>query len=109
VGHTGFLSAAVKAIEAVDQCVGKVITAVKEAKGIAMVTSDHGNAEMMIDPNNGETFTAHTTNRVPFALITDDFKGGLRSDGRLADVAPTILYLMDIKKPEEMEGRNLKT
>jgi 2,3-bisphosphoglycerate-independent phosphoglycerate mutase len=109
VGHTGILSAAIKAIEAVDQCVGKVITAVKEVKGIAMVTADHGNAEMMIDPNNGDTFTAHTTNRVPFALITDDFKGGLRSDGRLADVAPTILYLMNIKKPKEMEGRNLIT
>ena len=74
-----------------------------------MVTADHGNAEMMIDPNSGETFTAHTTNRVPFALIMDDFKADLRSDGRLADVAPTILYLMNIKKPKEMEGRNLIT
>jgi 2,3-bisphosphoglycerate-independent phosphoglycerate mutase len=109
VGHTGILSAAVKAIEAVDRCVGKVITAVKEVKGIAMVTADHGNAEMMIDPEGGETFTAHTTNRVPFALIMDDFKGRLRSDGRLADVAPTILFLMDIKKPKEMDGINLIT
>jgi 2,3-bisphosphoglycerate-independent phosphoglycerate mutase len=107
VGHTGILSAAIKAIEAVDECVGKVIAAVKEVKGIAMVTADHGNAEMMIDPDNGETFTAHTTNPVPFALIMEDFKGGLRSGGRLADVAPTILYLMNIKKPKEMEGRNL--
>ncbi len=109
VGHTGILSAAIKAIEAVDQCVGKVITAVKEVKGIAMVTADHGNAEKMIDPEGGETFTAHTTSRVPFALIMEDFKVSLRSDGRLADVAPTILYLMNIKKPEEMEGRNLIT
>ena len=107
VGHTGILSAAVKALEAVDECVGKVITAVKEIKGIAMVTADHGNAEKMIDSNNGETFTAHTTNRVPFALIMNDFKGSLRSDGRLADVAPTILDLMSIKKPAEMEGINL--
>ncbi len=107
VGHTGVLSAAIKAVEAVDECVGRVITAVKEVGGIAMVTADHGNAEKMIDSNNGQTFTAHTTNRVPFALIMDGFKGTLRSDGRLADVAPTILHLMNIKKPEEMEGRNL--
>jgi 2,3-bisphosphoglycerate-independent phosphoglycerate mutase len=107
VGHTGILSAAIQAVEAVDECVGKVINAVKEVKGIAMVTADHGNAEVMIDPNNGEVFTAHTTNRVPFALIMDDFTGSLRSGGRLADVAPTILYLMNIKKPKEMEGRNL--
>jgi 2,3-bisphosphoglycerate-independent phosphoglycerate mutase len=107
VGHTGVLSAAIKAIEAVDECVGKVVTAVKEVKGIAMITADHGKADMMIDPDNGETFTAHTTNRVPFALITDDFKGSLRSGGRLADVAPTILSLMKIRKPKEMEGINL--
>jgi 2,3-bisphosphoglycerate-independent phosphoglycerate mutase len=107
VGHTGVLSAAVKAIEAVDQCAGKVITAVGEVKGIAMVTADHGNADKMIDPENGETFTAHTTNRVPFVLIMNDFRGSLRSDGRLADVAPTILHLMNIDKPEEMEGTNL--
>jgi 2,3-bisphosphoglycerate-independent phosphoglycerate mutase len=107
VGHTGILSAAVKAIEAVDECVGKVTAAVKEVKGIAMVTADHGKADMMIDPDSGEAFTAHTTNRVPFALIIENFKESLRSDGRLADVAPTILYLMDIKKPKEMEGRNL--
>ena len=109
VGHTGILSAAIKAVETVDECVGKVITAVKEVRGIAMVTADHGNAEMMIDPDSGETFTAHTTNRVPFALVMDDSKGSLRSDGRLADVAPTVLYLMNIKKPKEMEGMNLIT
>ncbi|MFQ6032460.1 MAG: alkaline phosphatase family protein, partial [Candidatus Zixiibacteriota bacterium] len=107
VGHTGILSAAVKAIEAVDQCVGQVMMAVKEVQGIAMVTADHGNAETMIDPDDGQTFTAHTTNRVPFALIMEDFKRGLRSDGRLADVAPTILHLMNIKKPDEMDGTNL--
>jgi 2,3-bisphosphoglycerate-independent phosphoglycerate mutase len=109
VGHTGVLSAAMRAIEAVDECVGKVIAAVKKVKGIAMVTADHGNAEMMVDPENGETFTAHTTDRVPFALIMEDFKENLKSDGRLADVAPTILYLMNIEKPKEMEGINLIT
>jgi len=107
VGHTGILSAAIQAVEAVDECVGKVINTVKEVKGIAMVTADHGNAEVMIDFDNGENFTAHTTSRVPFGLIMDNFKGSLRSDGILADVAPTILYLMNIKKPKEMEGRNL--
>ncbi len=107
VGHTGVLPAAVKAIEAVDRCVGRVITAVKEVKGIAMVTADHGNADKMIDTDNGETFTAHTTSRVPFALIMNGFEGSLRPDGRLADVAPTILYLMNIEKPVEMQGANL--
>lgn len=107
VGHTGVLSAAIKAIEAVDRCVGEVIAAVREVNGIALVTGDHGNAEKMIDPGNGEVFTAHTTNRVPFALVMKDFKGKLRENGKLADIAPTILHLMNTEKPEEMEGENL--
>jgi 2,3-bisphosphoglycerate-independent phosphoglycerate mutase len=107
VGHTGVLEAAIKAVEAVDKCVGEVIAAVKKVDGIALVTADHGNAEKMIDSQNGEVFTAHTTDRVPFALVMDDFKGKLREGGRLADVAPTILHLMNVKKPEEMEGQKL--
>ncbi|MGB7061117.1 MAG: 2,3-bisphosphoglycerate-independent phosphoglycerate mutase [Candidatus Zixiibacteriota bacterium] len=107
VGHTGVLSAASKAVEAVDKCVGEVVGAVKEVGGIALVTSDHGNAEKMIDPGNGEVFTAHSTNRVPLALVMEDFKGELREEGRLADVAPTILDLMSLRKPKEMEGENL--
>jgi 2,3-bisphosphoglycerate-independent phosphoglycerate mutase len=107
VGHTGVLEAAIKAVEAVDKCVGEVIAAVKEVKGVALVSADHGNAEKMIDPQNGGVFTAHTTDRVPFALVMDDYKGKLREGGRLADVAPTILHLMNVKKPEEMEGKNL--
>jgi 2,3-bisphosphoglycerate-independent phosphoglycerate mutase len=107
VGHTGVLSAAIKAIEAVDKCVGEVIAAIGEVNGIALVTADHGNAEKMIYPENGEIFTAHTTNRVPFALVMQNFTGKLRKDGKLADVAPSILHLMNIKKPEEMEGENL--
>jgi 2,3-bisphosphoglycerate-independent phosphoglycerate mutase len=107
VGHTGILSAAVQAIEAVDRCVGEVVAAVKEVDGVALVTADHGNAEKMIDLENGEVFTAHATSRVPLALVMDDFKGKLREDGKLADVAPTILHLMNIEKPEEMEGENL--
>ena len=107
VGHTGVLEAAIKAIEAVDTCVGKVVDAVQKVGGIAMVTSDHGNAEMMVDYNNGEPFTAHTTDLVPFILMKDGFKGKLREKGILADVAPTILYLMGIEKPAEMDGENL--
>ncbi len=107
VGHTGFLEAAIKAIEAVDTCVGRVVEAVQKVDGIAMVTSDHGNAEMMVDYSNGEPFTAHTTNLVPFILVRNDFKGKLREKGILADVAPTILYLMGIEKPAEMDGENL--
>ncbi|MCK4404388.1 MAG: 2,3-bisphosphoglycerate-independent phosphoglycerate mutase [candidate division Zixibacteria bacterium] len=107
VGHTGVLSAAIKAVETMDKCVGEVIAAVREVNGIALVTGDHGNAEKMIDPGNGGVFTAHTTNRVPFALVMDDFKGKLKEDGKLADIAPTILHLMNLKKPEEMEGENL--
>jgi len=107
VGHTGILEAAIKAIEAVDTCVGGVVDAVKEFGGAAMVTADHGNAEMMVDYNNGEPFTAHTTDLVPFTLVKDYFKGKLRPRGILADVAPTILYLMGIPKPTEMDGQNL--
>ena len=107
VGHTGVLSAAIKAVEAVDKCVGEVVAAVKEVGGIALVTSDHGNAEKMIDPGNHEVFTAHSINRVPLVLVMEDFTGKLKEDGRLADVAPTILHLMKIDKPEEMEGENL--
>jgi 2,3-bisphosphoglycerate-independent phosphoglycerate mutase len=107
VGHTGVLSAAIKAVEAVDKCVGTVVSAVQEVNGIAMVTADHGNADQMIDPSNGEVFTAHTTNPVPFALVIENFKGKLRSNGKLADVAPTILHLMNIEKPKEMDGERL--
>ena len=107
VGHTGILDAAIKAIEAVDTCVGRVVDVVKEVGGAAMVTADHGNAEMMVDYNNGEPFTAHTTDLVPFILVKDGFKGKLRPRGILADVALTILYLMGIDKPAEMDGQNL--
>jgi len=107
VGHTGILEAAIKAVEAVDTCVGRVIDAVKKTGSIAMVTADHGNAEMMVDYNNGEPFTAHTTDLVPFILVKNGFSGKLRPRGILADVAPTILYLMGIPKPSEMDGQNL--
>jgi len=108
VGHTGVLEAAIKAVEAVDRCVGRVVSAAGEVGGISMVTSDHGNAEKMIDPETKGVFTAHSTGPVPFILIDDQYKGNLRTGGILADVAPTILSYLKIKKPDEMEGRSLK-
>ena len=107
VGHSGILEATIKAFEAVDFCVGKVISAVKEVDGIAMVCGDHGNAEQMIDQKTGGPFTAHTTNPVPFILVDDNFKGKLRPKGLLADVAPTMLQYLRIKKPVEMKGVSL--
>lgn len=107
VGHTGILKAAIKAVETVDDCVGKVVSMVKEVRGVSLVTSDHGNAEKMVDPKNKEVFTAHTTSRVPFILVDDSYQENLRSGGILADVAPTILSYLKIKKPDEMEGESL--
>ena len=104
VGHTGVFEAAVKAVEAVDTCVGKVIDAVKEMDGVALITADHGNADKMID-NDGEPFTAHTTNPVPFCVVGYDCD--LREGGRLADIAPTMLQIMNLPQPEEMDGKSL--
>jgi 2,3-bisphosphoglycerate-independent phosphoglycerate mutase len=109
VGHTGVLEAAIKAAEIVDECVGKIVEAVKAVGGIAMITADHGNAEEMIDvEHKGGAHTYHTTNPVPFTLVADDYKGRkLRSGGKLCDVAPTILELLNIPKPKEMDGESL--
>lgn len=104
VGHTGVFEAAVKAVEAVDTCVGKVIDAVKETGGVALITADHGNADKMID-DDGEPFTAHTTNPVPFCVVGYDCE--LRDGGRLADIAPTMLQIMNLPQPEEMDGKSL--
>jgi 2,3-bisphosphoglycerate-independent phosphoglycerate mutase len=110
VGHTGVLEAAVKAVETVDSCVGEVISSVKRAGGTALVTSDHGNCEMMIDPETGGPHTAHTTNPVHFIMVDDDMRGAKLSqsdDLALADVAPTMLYLLSVPAPPEMKGRNM--
>ena len=108
VGHTGVMEAAVKAVHAVDECTAKVVEAVKKTGGAAIVTADHGNSEMMIDPKDGEPFTAHTTNPVPVIYINDKDKNAkLREGGRLADLAPTLLDIMGLKKPEEMTGESL--
>lgn len=108
VGHTGSLPAAVKAVETVDRCLGEVMDAVRSAGGGAIVTADHGNAEMMVDPISFAPHTAHTTNPVPLILVDDRRAyGPMRTDGRLADVAPTVLSMMSISCPESMSGTEL--
>lgn len=106
VGHTGVLDAAIKAIEAVDHCVGRVVGAVLERRGTVLITADHGNAEVMLD-EKGEPHTAHTTNLAPFILVNDELRGAALRPGRLEDVAPTILHLLGIEKPAEMTGNSL--
>ncbi|PXW72396.1 phosphoglycerate mutase [Loktanella sp. PT4BL] len=106
VGHTGDLGAAIKACEAVDEGLGQVLTALKAAGGAMIVTADHGNCETMIDPETGGPHTAHTLNPVPVALVGGPEGVSLR-DGRLADLAPTVLDLMGLELPPEMTGRSL--
>ena len=105
VGHTGILEAACKAVETVDQCVGEVAEAVKKAGGVLLITADHGNAEKMLDTAKGTPHTAHTANPVPFIAMTP--QPCQVADGSLQDVAPTVLALLGIEKPEEMTGKNL--
>jgi 2,3-bisphosphoglycerate-independent phosphoglycerate mutase len=107
VGHTGILEAAVKAVEAVDICVGRILEVILQKNGAAIIISDHGNCEEMID-NRGEPQTAHTTDLVPFVLVGNGYeKIRLKTGGALCDVAPTILELLKIKKPAEMTGSSL--
>jgi 2,3-bisphosphoglycerate-independent phosphoglycerate mutase len=106
VGHTGDLNAAIKAVEAVDRCLGRLREAVIRAGGAMVITADHGNAEMMEDPVTHEPHTAHTLNRVPIVLVDGPAAGRL-DDGRLADIAPTVLALMGLPQPKEMTGRCL--
>ncbi|MCP4567707.1 MAG: 2,3-bisphosphoglycerate-independent phosphoglycerate mutase, partial [FCB group bacterium] len=107
VGHTGIMEAAVKAVETVDESVGRVFEALLKKEGTAILTADHGNAEMMKDPENGGPHTAHTTNPVPCVLVNGPEGAKLRAGGKLADVAPTLLELMKIEKPVEMTGQSL--
>ena len=105
VGHTGSLEAAIKAIEKIDGCVQRVVDTVKEQNGVLLITADHGNAEQMIDEATGEPHTAHTTNPVPLILVGKD---NVRlKEGRLADLAPTMLEIMGLEKPQEMTGESL--
>ena len=107
VGHTGVEAAAVKAVEAVDECVGKAVEAIKEVDGQMFICADHGNAEQLIDEETGEPFTAHTTNPVPFILVNADPAYRLREGGCLADIAPTLIQLMGMEQPKEMTGKSL--
>lgn len=107
VGHTGVQEAAIKAIEAVDECVGKVVAAVRETGAQLFICADHGNAEQLIDYETGAPFTAHTTNPVPFILVNCDPKYTLREGGRLADIVPTLIQLMGMEQPSEMTGQSL--
>jgi len=107
VGHTGIEAAAIKAVETVDNCAGRIVAKVREKGGAALITADHGNAEQMAD-ENGEPFTAHTTNPVWLVLVDDSRKGvKLREGGRLADIAPTMLKMLRITQPKEMTGESL--
>lgn len=107
VGHTGIEEAAIKAIQAVDACVGKAVAAIKEADGVMFICADHGNAEQLVDYETHESFTAHTTNPVPFILVNADPEYKLRENGCLADIAPTLIELMGMEQPAEMTGKSL--
>ena len=107
VGHTGVLDAAVKAVEAVDECVGRAVEAVREVGGVMFICADHGNAEMLVDYETGEPFTAHTTNQVPFILVNYGSDYTLRENGCLADIIPTLIQIMGKEQPAEMTGKSL--
>ena len=107
VGHTGVEAAAIKAVEAVDGCVGKAVEALKSVDGTMFICADHGNAEQLVDYETGEPFTAHTTNQVPFILVNYDKDYTLRENGCLADIIPTLIEVMGMKQPEEMTGKSL--
>ena len=107
VGHTGVEPAAIKAVEAVDECVGRAVDAIKKADGQMFICADHGNAEQLVDYETGEPFTAHTVNPVPFILVNADPAYRLREGGCLADIAPTLIELMGLTQPKEMTGKSL--
>ena len=105
VGHTGSLAAAIKAVETVDAGLGRIAAAVDKQGGALLVTADHGNCELMRDPETGGPHTAHTTNPVPLVLLGSEARALV--DGRLADLAPTLLQLMELPQPAEMTGTSL--
>ena len=107
VGHTGVEAAAIAAVEAVDECVGRAVEAVKKMDGAMFICADHGNAEQLLDYETGAPFTAHTTNPVPFILVNAGEEFGLREGGCLADIAPTLIEIMGLEQPKEMTGKSL--
>lgn len=107
VGHTGVEEAAIKAVEAVDECVGRAVAAIKEVDGVLFICADHGNAEQLVDYETGAPFTAHTTNPVPFILVNYEEGCGLREGGCLADIVPTLIEIMGKEQPVEMTGKSL--
>lgn len=109
VGHSGKIPPTIQAVEAVDACLGEIFNAVRRRGGAMLVTADHGNAEMMIDPATGGPHTAHTTNPVPFILVSEDaVKFTLRADGSLQDISPTILGMIGFDQPKDMTGHDLR-
>jgi 2,3-bisphosphoglycerate-independent phosphoglycerate mutase len=106
VGHTGVLPAVLRAVETVDECLGRILAAAEASGATVLVTADHGNCEMMIDPATGGPHTAHTTNPVPLVAVRAG--GPLRAGGALCDVGPTVLRLLGIEPPPEMTGRDLR-
>ncbi len=107
VGHTGVMDAAITAVEAVDKCVGMIVEAALQNSYSVLITADHGNADMMIDPDTGGPFTAHTTSDVPLFLVEEPARYNLADKGILADIAPTVLQLMGLTPPPEMEGKSM--
>jgi 2,3-bisphosphoglycerate-independent phosphoglycerate mutase len=107
VGHTGNLAAATRAIEVLDECLGRVVAAMREAGGEVLITADHGNAETMLDPATHQPHTAHTLNLVPLLYVGR--KAGMADGGALQDVAPTLLAMMGLPRPPEMTGKPLIT
>jgi 2,3-bisphosphoglycerate-independent phosphoglycerate mutase len=107
VGHTGVFPAVVKAVETVDTCVGRFVDAIREVGGEVCITADHGNADIMMDYENNQPFTKHTTNPVPFILVNYEEGVTLREGGVLADIVPTLIDIMGMEQPKEMTGKSL--
>jgi 2,3-bisphosphoglycerate-independent phosphoglycerate mutase len=108
VGHTGSIPATIKAVETVDECLARVMKAAAGVDARLLITADHGNCEMMIDPETGGPHTAHTTNPVPFIVVDSDDDVPLRTGGALCDVGPTLLTMLNLEQPAEMTGVDLR-
>jgi 2,3-bisphosphoglycerate-independent phosphoglycerate mutase len=109
VGHSGKLAPTIKGVETVDACLGRIYQAIRQYGGSMLITADHGNAEMMVDPKTGGPHTAHTTNPVPFIYVSEDAKYyKLRTDGSLRDISPTVLAMLALQEPAQMTGVDLR-